>query len=324
MSQYIGVVHDEQHGHTDRHGVSAGADRRLLAGALALIVAFLIGEVIVGLLSGSLALLSDAAHMLTDAAALGLALAAIGLSARPPRGRFTYGLRRVEILSAAVNGLTLLLLAAWLCDEAIRRLLDPPAVQGAPVLATALAGVTVNLAASWLLSRANRTGLNVRGAFAHILTDLFAFLATAVAGLVILLTGFHSADGIATLIVVALMVRAGVGLLRDSGRIFLEAAPAGIDPPGLGDRLAALPGVAEVHDLHVWTITSGEPALSAHVLVEPGQDCHRVRRDMERLLRGDHIEHSTLQVDHVAGRRHPDAAEPYCRLSHGPAHRPAR
>lgn len=319
---------DRAHPHPDAHAVRVGADGRPLTAALVLVVGFMVGEAAVGLAVGSLALLSDAAHLLTDAVSLALALVALRLAAHPPRGGYTYGLRRVEILSAQANGLTLLLLAVWLTYEAVRRLIEPPAVAGGPVLATALVGVAVNLAATWLLSRANRQSLNVRGAFQHILTDLFGFLATALAGLVLLVTGFARADGIASLVVVALMVRAGLGLVRDSGRIFLEAAPADVDPAELGGRLAAVPGVAEVHDLHVWTITSGEPAMSAHVLVSGGYDCHRVRRDMERVLRGAYrVSHTTLQVDHAGGAAPPAArggAEPYCADTHGPVHRSPR
>ncbi|MBO0867154.1 MAG: cation transporter [Micromonosporaceae bacterium] len=282
-----------------RHpGPQAGP--RSLGAALALLLAYMAVEVVLALAAGSLALLSDAAHMLTDAAALALALFAMRLAARPPRAGFTYGLRRAEILSAQANGLVLLLLAGWLGYEAVRRLVHPPTVVGGVVLGTALAGVAVNVAATWLLSRANRTSLNVEGAFQHILTDLYAFVATALAGLVILLTGFGRADGIATLVVVVLMVRAAVGLLRDSGRILLEAAPAGLRPEALGGRLAAVDGVAEVHDLHIWEIASGQPALSAHVLVAPEYDCHAARRQMEALLREEYrIAHTTLQVDHA-------------------------
>ena len=290
-----------QHGHAGHsHGISAGADRRLLSLALALITAFMAAEVVVGLLAHSLALLSDAAHMLTDAAAIALALVAMRLAERPPRGGFTYGLKRAEILSAQANGLTLLLLAAWLTYTAVRRLIHPPPVEGWPVLVTAGAGIAVNLLATWLLSRANRTSLNVEGAYQHVLNDLFAFIATAIAGVILVTTGFDRADGIASLVVVALMVIAGVRLVGESGRIFLEGAPAGVDPAALGARLAARPQVAEVHDLHVWQITSGEPAASAHVLVVPGGDCHAVRRDLEGVLHGEYgIEHSTLQVDHA-------------------------
>jgi cobalt-zinc-cadmium efflux system protein len=267
--------------------------------ALALIVVFMAGEVVVGVVAQSLALLSDAAHMLTDAGSIVLAIIAIRLAARPPRGGYTYGLKRVEILSAQANGLTLLLLAAWLAYEAIRRLIYPPPVAGALVLVTALVGVVVNIAATWCLSKANRSSLNVEGAFQHLLTDLNGFIATAIAGAIVLSTGFARADAIAALIVVALMVRAGVGLVHQSGRIFLEAAPAGIDTRALGGRLAAHPDVVEVHDLHVWQITSGQPALSAHVLVAPGRDCHAVRTDLQTLLAHDYaITHVTLQLDH--------------------------
>jgi cobalt-zinc-cadmium efflux system protein len=309
------------------HGVSADADRRWLSLALGLITAFMAAEVVVGLLAHSLALISDAAHMLTDAASLALALVAMRLAGRPARGGYTYGLKRAEILSAQANGLTLLLLAGWLTYEAVRRLVHPPEVAGVPVLVTALVGVAVNLLATWFVGRANRTSLNVEGAYQHILTDLFAFMATAVAGLVMVTTGFARADGIASLVVVALMVRAGAGLVRESGRIFLEAAPAGVDPAALGARLAAQPQVAEVHDLHVWQITSGQPAASAHVLVVSGGDCHAVRRSLEGVLCSEYgISHSTLQVDHVA----PDVVaigdamnEVHCGDSHGPVHRRA-
>ncbi|MER7003163.1 cation diffusion facilitator family transporter [Dactylosporangium sp. NPDC000555] len=319
--------HDGHAGHG--HGVTADADRRWLSLALALITVFMAGEVVVGLMARSLALLSDAAHMLTDAGAIVLALVAMRLSARPPKGGFTFGLRRAEILSAQANGLTLLILAAWLGIEAVRRLIHPPAVAGGLVLVTSLAGIAVNLVAAWAMSRANRSSLNVEGAFQHVLNDLFAFIATAVAGVVMVTTGFTRADPIATLVVVALMVKAGVGLVRASGRIFLEAAPAGIDPPALGSRLAGLPDVVEVHDLHVWEITSGQPAMSAHVLVGEGRDCHAVRVAIEALLRREyHITHSTLQVDHAGAEPIPSTADgtgrddAHCADPHGASYRP--
>ncbi len=309
-------------GHTHAHA-TADSDRRWLGAALAVIGVFMLGEVVVGAIAGSLALLSDAAHMLTDAASIALALWAIRLAARPAAGRMTFGWKRVEILSAQANGITLLLLSGWLGYEAVRRLVHPPAVTGTLVLVTALIGVVVNLAATWMISRANRTSLNVEGAYQHILNDLFAFIATAVAGAVILLTGFARADVIASLVVVVLMVKAGVGLVRASSRIFLEAAPADLDPTEIGRAMAAQDGVVEVHDLHIWEITSGSPALSAHVLVEPGRDCHAVRQGLAGWLHDEHhIEHATLQVDHAQpeliafGAR--DTA--HCEASHGPAH----
>lgn len=326
----VGPLH---HGHG--HGITRpqDADGRWLAAAGALIVAFMGGEVVAGVIAHSLALLSDAAHMLTDAAAIGLALATMRLAARPPRGGYTYGLRRTEILSAQANGITLVLLAIWLGYSAIRRLLVPQPVAGGLMLSVALAGVCVNLATSWMIARSRGAGtrrsLNVEGAFAHILTDLYAFAATAVAAVVVLATGFDRADPIATLVVVGLMLRAGAGLIRASGRIFLEAAPIGLDLAALGAAMAARPHVAEVHDLHVWEITAGLPAASAHVLVDPGEDCHAVRADLEALLARNGITHATLQVDHVPtaqGAEHaPDTADPaHCEDSHGPSYRPGQ
>jgi cobalt-zinc-cadmium efflux system protein len=305
-----------------------GAGSGYLAGALALIVAFMAAEVTIGVLAHSLALISDAAHMLTDAAAIALALIVIRLAARPPGGEFTYGLRRAEILSAQANGITLLLLSAWLAYEAVRRLITAPAVSGGPVLATALAGIVVNAGAAWLTARAGRRSLNVEGAFRHILTDAYAFIATAIAGLVMITTGFDRADAIASLVVVALMAWAGTGLLRESGRIFLEAAPPGLSPDAIGRAMAAREGVVEVHDLHIWQITSGMPAASAHVLVGAGLDCHAVRADLERLLAGCYqITHTALQVDHAPDEVlsiRPAAEQPgegHCSQAHGQAHR---
>lgn len=289
------------HGHGHGHDAASlgEAGRRALTGALALIVGFLVVEVVVGVLAGSVALLSDAAHMLTDAAAIALALGAARLARRPAEGRMTYGWRRVEILAAQANGLTLLLLGIWLGYESVRRLLSPAEVAGGLVLVTALAGVAVNVGATMLLARADRTSLNVEGAFQHVLNDLFAFVAAAVAGLVVLLTGWDRADPIASLVVVVLMLRAGVGLVRESGRILVEAAPAGLDPDEIGAALHDRPHVTEIHDLHVWEITSASPALSAHVLVDPGADCHAVRLDLVAVVGARYgISHITLQVDH--------------------------
>ncbi|XRQ13664.1 cation diffusion facilitator family transporter [Actinomadura welshii] len=311
--------HGHRHGHG--HGVSQSADRRLLGAALALILTFMAGEVVIGFLAGSLALITDAAHMMTDAFAIALALFAMRLAARPPKGGFTYGLRRAEILSAQLNGLTLILLTGYFVYEGVRRLIEPHAVEGQFVFWTALAGIAVNIAATALISRADRRSLNVEGAFQHILNDLFAFIATAVAGLVVWTTGFARADAIASLLVAALMLKAGYGLLRDAGRVLMEAAPAGIDPSELGTRLAGRPCVEEVHDLHVWEVSSGYPALSAHVLVDSGGDCHAVRRDLQEVLRDSYgITHTTLEVDHVDEPS--GGGGVHCDDPHGPRHVP--
>jgi cobalt-zinc-cadmium efflux system protein len=297
--------HGHDHGH---HGHSHGridpdADRRWLWIALGLICAFMLVEVVAGLIAGSLALLSDAAHMLTDAGALALALVAAGLAARPARGNFTFGLGRAEILSAQVNGAALLVLAGVLAVSAIRRLGDPPDVEGVVVLVVGAAGALVNVAAAWSLSRAERRSLNVEGARAHVMADLFGSVAAVTAGAVILLTGWRLADPIAALAVVALMLRSGWALLRDSARVLLEGAPVDIDPEAVGHALAAQSGIVEVHDLHLWEVTTGFPALAAHVVVAPGEDCHGRRRELQSLLAEQFgIEHVTLQVDHATDR----------------------
>ena len=295
-------AHEHEHGgHAGHaHGVSADADSRKLALALALLLGFMLLEVVAGIAAGSLALLSDAGHMLTDAAAIGLSLVAIRLAARPAQGVMTYGLKRVEILSAQANGVTLLVLALLILFEGVRRLIDPPAVEGGLVLVVALVGVVVNLIATWVLAKANRSSLNIEGSFQHILTDLYAFIATAIAGAIVLWTDWVRADALASLLVAALMLYAAYGLLHASGRIFLEAAPADLDPEEIGRLLVTQPCVAEVHDLHVWEISSGFPALTAHVLVSPDCDCHATRRRLAEVL-GERfgITHTTLQVDHA-------------------------
>jgi cobalt-zinc-cadmium efflux system protein len=292
------VAHSHSPG-AHSHGVSGEADRGKLAVALGLLLAFMAAEVVVGIAVNSLALLSDAAHMLTDAGAIALALVAIRLSRRPAAGSMTFGFKRAEILSAQFNGATLLVLALLIVYEGVRRLSEPPEVGGTAVLVVALAGVAVNLAATWILSRANRESMNIEGAFQHILTDLIAFIGTAVAGLVVIVTGYDRADGIAALFVAAIMLRSAYGLLKASGRVFLEAAPEGMDPDEVGRAMASNPRVAEVHDLHLWEVTSGFPALSAHVLVARDADCHAVRHELERLLRDRFgLDHTTLQVDH--------------------------
>ena len=289
------------HSHHD-HAHDGTSDRRALTIALLLIGGLMVGELVAGLVASSLALLADAGHMLTDAAALGLALFAAAVAARPASGRWTFGYRRVEILAAQVNGITLLLVGAWIVYSAIGRLVDPPQVRGGIVLVVASVGVLVNLVATRVLARASRESLNVRGAFLHLVTDLAAFAGTAIAGALVLLTGWDRFDPLASLLVAGLAFWASFGLLRESTRIFLEASPTDIDPDAVGRALIAEPQVVEAHDLHVWTVGSGFPTASAHVLVEAEADCHAIRRRLELLLaeRFD-LTHTTLQVDHVGG-----------------------
>jgi cobalt-zinc-cadmium efflux system protein len=292
-------VHEHAHGHA--HG--GGEDARRLGLALALICAFMVGEVVAGILAHSLALLSDAAHMLTDAGALAMSLVVLRLAAQPAGGNRTFGLRRSEILSAQANGAALLVLAGLVVYGAVRRLVSPPDAHGGVILVVALVGIAVNLVATWQLSGANRRSLNIEGSFQHILNDLFAFIATAIAGGVILASGWVRADPVAALLVAGLMLRASWRLLRDSGRVLLDIAPAGLPVQEIGTAMAAHPGVVQVHDLHVWEVTTEFPTLSAHVLVEPGADCHGIRSDLEALLRDRFsLEHTTLQVEHAPAK----------------------
>jgi cobalt-zinc-cadmium efflux system protein len=287
--------------HDHDHAVGAETEIRPLTFALALILGFMALEVAVAVVAGSLALLSDAAHMLVDAAALGLTVWAARLARRPPGGRMTFGFRRAEILSAQVNGITLLVLG--LAIVGARRIVAPPDVRGGLVLATACAGAAVNLLALRQVARGNRASLNVEGSYRHLLTDLYAFAGTALAGLVVWTTGFERADPIASLLVACSMLGAAWPLLRRSGGILLEAAPEGMAPDEIGAALRGHGGVANVHDLHVWEIGSGFPALSAHVLVGREEDCHAIRRELEALLHERFgIAHTTLQVEHTSER----------------------
>ena len=290
------------------------ADIGRLKAALALILIFMAAEIAVALVSSSLALLSDAAHMLTDAAALALALVAARLAARPARGAMTFGLGRAEILSAQANGMTLLVLALVIVYGAIRHLISPLNVEGAPVLVVAFVGIAVNLVIARILGGHGhghahdqpRRSLNIEGSYQHILTDLFGFIATAAAAVVILTTGFQRADAIASLLIAAVMLHASRGLIGASVRVMMEAAPAGMDPDAIGRVLAGQAGVTEVHDLHIWEVTSGFPALSAHVVVDAGHDCHEVRRALSRLLEDRFgLAHSTLQVEHARAAQPP-------------------
>lgn len=291
------------------------SDKRYLAGALGLIVAFMVVEVVVAAISGSLALLADAGHMLTDAGSIAASLWAIHLAAKPASGVWTYGFKRAEVLSAAVNGITLLVVAALIAFEAIRRLVSPPHVPGLPLLVVALIGVAVNIAATWIMAKANRSSLNVEGAFQHILTDLYAFIGTVIAGAIILATGFNRADPIASLVVAVLMLHASWELLRESGRVLLEAAPESVDLPLIRKHLLELPEVSEIHDLHVWTVTSDLPALSAHIVVS--DNCFtagHAPRVLDRLQEclGGHfdVEHSTFQLEPAGHTDHETGAHP--------------
>jgi len=296
----------DDHGHHDHaeaghsHTIAVDADRRYLTIALALIVGFMGFEIVIGIVAHSLALLSDAAHMLTDAGALALSLFVLRYVQKPGGETLTYGRRRAEVLSGQANGAVLLVLGVIVVYESISRLLDPPDVSGLAVTAVAAAGIVVNAAAAWVLVKANRQSLNVEGSFQHIVTDLYAFIGTLIAGLVIIVTGFNRADPIASLVVAALMLRSGIVLQRKAIRVLLEGAPEGMAPSEIGTAMAHGAHVKQVHDLHVWELAPGHPVLTAHVLVAGEADCHAVRRTLEEMLKHRFgIAHTTLQVDHV-------------------------
>jgi cobalt-zinc-cadmium efflux system protein len=294
-----GDPHDHPRGQS--HAPEANAqNRRALTVVLALTAFFMVAEVVGGLLTGSLALLADAGHMLSDVAALGLALFAFWLSGRPATPDRSFGYKRAEVLAALANGLTLVAVSVWIFFEAYRRFLDPPEVLGAPMLAVAAIGLVVNIVGATLLARSSGDNLNTRGAMRHVIADALGSAGVIVAAGVIIVTGWHYADPIMSVLIGVLVLASSYGLLRDSVNVLLEATPQGIDANAVGNRMASVPGVIEVHDLHIWTITSGFPALAAHVLVGADEDCHARRRDIETLLSNEFdITHTTLQVDHV-------------------------
>jgi cobalt-zinc-cadmium efflux system protein len=262
----------------------------------------MVGEVTTAIAAHSLVLLADAGHMLTDAGALGIAIWATRLAERPTTDVWTFGFKRAEILSAAVNGIALLVIATIVTAGAVDRLLHPSVIRGPVLIIVAGIGIGVNLGATFILAKANQTSLNIAGAFAHLLTDLWAFIATAAAGVVIVVTGFERADAIASLVIVGLMLRAAHGLLRDSGRVLLEAAPAAVDLTHVRSHLLQAPHVTDVHDLHAWVVTSDLPALSAHVVVSDNcfADGHapQILDELQACLLGHFdVEHSTFQLE---------------------------
>jgi cobalt-zinc-cadmium efflux system protein len=286
------VNHDHDHARV--------ASRRALAVALLLTASYTVVEVVGGVVAGSLALLADAVHMLSDNVALALALVAAWLATKPATSERTFGYKRAEVLAALANGVLLVALAIWIFIEAVMRLRDPGDVLGGWMLVIALVGMAVNVGAGVVLSRARSHSLNVEAAFRHVFADLLGSIGVAVAAVVILTTDWVEADPLVSVLIGALVLASAWTILRDSTAILLESTPRGVDAAALGRRVASAPGVVEVHDLHVWTITSGFPALSAHVLVRPGEDCHGRRRELEQLLRDEFgIEHTTLQVDHA-------------------------
>lgn len=290
------MAHHHHDGHTHRAGSA-----RALGWTLALLAAYTVAEVVGGIATDSLALLADAGHMLSDVLALGLALGAIALARRPATPERSFGFRRAEILAAFLNGLLLVLVSVWILVEAARRLSDPPDVLGGWMLAVAVGGLAVNVAAFAILARSGRESLNVEAALRHVVADALGSLGVIVASLLILTTGWELADPIVSAVIAVLIAWSAWGVLRDSGHILLEGAPPTIDTAAVERLILGVQGVESVHDVHVWTITSGFDALSAHVLVGRDEDCHACRRRVEHeLAEAFGVRHTTLQVEHAA------------------------
>jgi cobalt-zinc-cadmium efflux system protein len=285
-------------GHTHDHRT---AGERALMVVFALTGGFTIVEIVAGLATDSLALLADAGHMLSDVLSVGLALGAIRLARRPATPQRSFGWQRAEILAAFVNGLALVAIAVWITIEAIRRLGRDPEILAGWMLAVAVVGLAINVTAALVLARSGRRTLNVEAAFRHVIADLLGSIGVAAAAVVILVTGWVAADAVISVVIAVLILGSAWGVLRESGRVLLEAAPSGIDVRAVERTLLDVRGVVSVHDLHVWTITSNFVALSAHVLVAQGDDCHARRRQLEGVLaKVWEIEHTTLQVDHAS------------------------
>lgn len=311
MSGPAGHVYSRGAHHS--HVVDHNADQRFLAVALIFIVTFMIGEVITGFATHSLTLLADAGHMLTDAGALALSIWVIRLGLRPVSAQWTFGFKRAEILSAATNGITLLVIAVVVMVEAILRLIHPQHVRGSAMVIVAAVGIAVNIVAALAVSRANQSSLNIKGVMGHLLTDLWAFVGTLIAGVVIVTTGFRRADPIASLLVVSLMLRTSWALLKDSGRVLLEAAPPGIDLAKVHEHFLSVEHVVGIHDLHAWVVMSSLPALSAHVVID--DDCFRnglaprILDQLQSCLTGHFdLNHSTFQLEPDEHAGHEDTS----------------
>jgi cobalt-zinc-cadmium efflux system protein len=298
-------AHDHDHGHGGLHvhGAGSGSLQSLLI-ALGLNAAYTLFEVVAALFAGSLSLLADAGHNLSDVVALSVAAGAVLLARRPATPNRSFGFRRAEILAALVNAVSLIVIAVIVFVGAARRFADPPDVPGGWLIVVAAIGLVINLIGAAAVFRRGGHDLNLRAAYIHLLGDALGSLGVIVTGIVIVTTGWAYADPVAGVLIGIFLVVSSWGVLRDSTMVLLEATPRGMDAEEIGRAIATHPGVVEVHDLHVWEISSGFPSLSAHVLVREGDDCHGIRRSIEAMLESQfQITHTTLQVDHehVAG-----------------------
>ena len=300
-----GHSHGHAHGHGHAHhgadpggpGAAHGHQVRRLRIALAITGLFLVVEVIGGFLANSLALLADAGHMLTDVAALSLSLFVVWFSRQPHTPEKTYGYLRWEILAAFLNGATLLIVSGWIIWESLARLRSPESLESGLMLAVALGGLVVNLVSAWLLRPASESSLNMRGAYLHVLGDLLGSVATVAAALIIRTTGWLIADPIASLLMTALIMRGAWRLVRESVDVLLEATPAHISVGAVRAQLEAIPGIEQVHDLHVWTVTSGVVAMSAHAIVREPERHQHVLEHAHDAMQLFGIQHVTVQIE---------------------------
>jgi cobalt-zinc-cadmium efflux system protein len=291
------------------HMLGRATDRRHLTMAFGIALALLVVEVVGGIAANSLAVLADAGHVLTDVTGIGLSLAAMWIAGRPATDGRTFGYFRAEILAAVANAVLLVGVAAIIVISAIGRLDDPPEVQAGLMLALGVVGLVANGAAVVLLRRSEAGSLNVRGAYLEVLGDLFGSVAVIVAAVVLAVTGWQAADAVASIVVAVLIVPRTVGLLREAIDVLLEATPRGMRLEDVRAHIIEAEGVADVHDLHAWTITSGLPVISAHVVLKPGAEPARVLDELCACLAGDFdVEHSTFQLETVDRRRLESAA----------------
>jgi cobalt-zinc-cadmium efflux system protein len=293
--------HSHQHGHHGHHhghAAASGRNRRGLALTLGLAAAYMVAELVGGWLTGSLALLADAGHMLSDVAALGLSLFAMWMARRPPTAKRTFGYHRMEILAALANGATLVAISIFVLVEAVQRFRNPPEVDAPVMMAIATGGLLVNLSGLWILREGRDESLNVRGAWLHVLTDALGSVQAIAAGALIWAFGWQWADPVASVLISLLVVYSSWSLLKEATGVLMESAPSHIDVDEVRDAMMSLPGVIEVHDLHVWTITSGMETLSAHVVVEEGcYDCDVLTEIRTTLHERFGIHHMTVQME---------------------------
>jgi cobalt-zinc-cadmium efflux system protein len=304
----VGHDHDHGGGHGHSHGFGAHAlearredSRKRLIVALAINVVMLLAEAIGGVITGSLAVLADAGHLLSDVGSIVLALIAARLAARPATGRRTFGYQRSEVLAALANGLTLVAVSVFIGAEAIGRFSDPPTIEGGGVLALGIFGLLGNAVATIYLARGEREDMNLEGVIRHSFADALGSLGVVIAGAVVLAGGSDIVDPIVGLLISLLVLFSSWRLLKEPFDVLMEAAPEGIDVDTMGAHICEVPGVRSVHDLHVWTVTAGFPALAAHVVVAHGADRDRIRQQLEMELgAGFGIEHTTLQMEEEA------------------------